>query len=101
MPRQKGHPKTGGRKKGQPNKGTTVIKDFRARLETNKVDLESELAKAIATGNVDMIKALASLLPYLSPRLKETEAQAPAPSDENDDPATVLQLLKNNLDSDT
>jgi hypothetical protein len=73
MPFEKGKPKTGGRKKGVRNK--TTLK-FRDRLEANGVDIEQELAKAILSGNVDLIKALQSLLPYLQPRLKETDSAA-------------------------
>ena len=99
MPRPKGTPKTGGRKKKTENVSTGVKRDLRQRLENHKIDIEKELAKAIAAGNIDMIKALASILPYVAPRLKETEQQ-PEPT-ENEDPAQVLQLLKTNLDSDT
>ena len=88
--RPPGHPKSGGRKKNTPNKTTTVIQDFRTRLETKKIDIEAELAKAILQGNVDMIKALTGLMPYLTPRLKEAEEKPPIPQEE---PTPTLQAV--------
>ena len=67
---QKGKPKTGGRKKGTSNKSTLR---FRDRLEAHGVDLEEELSKAIKAGNIELIKALQSLLPYTAPRFKDIE----------------------------
>lgn len=72
--RPKGTPKTGGRTKKTCNKATEKKRDFRERLESQKIDLETELAKAILSKDVDLIKALGSLLPYLTPRLKESDA---------------------------
>lgn len=68
--------KTGGRTKGTPNRKSLL---FRDRLASVGCDIESELAKAILGRDVIMIQALASLLPYLTPRLKESELPAPPP----------------------
>jgi len=92
MARPKGQPKLGGRKKGTPNKKSLRFRDL---LEENKVDFEVELAKAIVTGNVDMIKALKDLLPYLQPKIStEVSSQAPPiePVDNDDD--NLLALVK-------
>lgn len=77
MPRAKGTQKTGGRKKGSPPKKAVLIEGFRSRLEANDVDIEKALSQAILRNDIDMIKALTGLMPYLTPRIKEAEANAP------------------------
>lgn len=94
MPRAKGTPKTGGRKKGSPNKKDIVIKDFRDRLEDNKINFERELAKAIRKEKIETIRNLALLLPYLAPRLKEVVKKPPPPEPIPDDPEATAELLK-------
>jgi hypothetical protein len=64
--------KTGGRTKGTSNKKTLRFRDL---LEKHSVNFEEELAKAILDGNVDMIRALKDLLPYLQPRIPESKAE--------------------------
>lgn len=97
--RPKGTPKTGGRTKKTCNKATERKRDFRERLESKKIDLETELAKAILSKDIDLIRALAQLLPYLAPRLKETDQPVEdTPAEDNEDPAQILQLLKTNLE---
>jgi hypothetical protein len=56
MPRQKGHPKTGGRRKGTPNKATRAWKDFVAELVSDPARQE-QLAEAIAERPDLMFKA--------------------------------------------
>jgi hypothetical protein len=84
-------PKTGGRKKGQPNKAT---KKFREMLATNGVDFEQELAKAIITKDVELIKALQTILPYLQPKLKEQEQPAQPTQPANPPQAAAFPTAK-------
>jgi hypothetical protein len=71
--------KTGGRKKGVPNK--TTLK-FRELLAEEGVEVEKQLAAAILARDVEMIEVLTKLLPYLTPRLKEQERPTePAPTE--------------------
>ncbi|HEY9661957.1 MAG TPA: hypothetical protein V6C65_26170 [Allocoleopsis sp.] len=91
----KGH-KTGGRKKGTPNKQTLKFRDL---LEKNSVDFEQQLAQAILTKDVDLIKALKDLLPYLQPRLTVEVSATPEPTPEGPDlsdvsTADLLKLVK-------
>lgn len=90
----KGSLKTGGRKKGALNKASLR---FRDRLESNGVDLEKTLAEAIIAKDIELIKALQQLLPYLTPRLKEQEAEQeaqPTPEDQlPNDTASLLSLI--------
>lgn len=97
MSRPVGIPKTGGRQKNTPNKATTVSIDFRKRLESKKVNLEAELAKAILAGNVDLIRALTGLLPYLAPRIKEAEGIAESqtlPDETEETPESLDKLVR-------
>lgn len=94
MPRPKGTPKTGGRKKGSPGKKSIVIKDFRDRLEDNKINIERELAKAIRAGKLETIRNLALLLPYLAPKLKEAEKKPLPQEEETEDPIATAELIK-------
>lgn len=92
----KGSPKTGGRKKGALNKASLR---FRDRLESNGVDLEKTLAEAIIAKDIELIKALQQLLPYLTPRLKEQEKTTPQPPLEDqmsDDEAILLSIVAKN-----
>lgn len=94
MPRPKGTPKTGGRKKGSPAKKAILITDFRSRLEANGLDLELQLSQAILDEDVFLIKALTGVLPYLAPRLKEVEKKPPPEEPIPDDPEAEAELIK-------
>jgi hypothetical protein len=87
---EKGRAKTGGRKRGSRNKS---VYKFRDRLEAQGVDFEGALAEAIKTKDVELIKALQSLLPYLQPKLKEREAPAEEPESTPEEEASTEELL--------
>lgn len=76
-------PPGSGKKKGTKNKKTLRLRDL---LEDRAVDFEGELAKAVLAKDVEMIKALKDLLPYLQPRIKEQAEEGPQPSVPEDDP---------------
>lgn len=63
-----GLPKTGGRVAGTPNKKSLI---FRERLEAAGCDIHQVLAEALLTKDHETVASIASLLPYLAPRLKE------------------------------
>lgn len=69
----------GGRQKGTPNKKTLA---FRELLEAKGLDVVSELKEAIENREVEMIKALTGILPYIVPRLKEAEIKPDTPPDD-------------------
>jgi len=63
MSRSPGFPKTGGRKKGTPNKKTLVLLE---RLHQNNFDVVDELVQIIPSLDKDKkVAVLLSLLPYL------------------------------------
>lgn len=69
--RPKGGAKFGGRKKGTPNKARALLREA---LEDHGFDMASEIIEAIkCVPRQQRMAALAQLLPYLYPRLKETE----------------------------
>jgi hypothetical protein len=71
--------KTGGRKPGSPNKKTLA---FRELLAEQGVEVEKELAKALAANDLPRVEVLIKLLPYLAPKLKEQERPTePAPTE--------------------
>lgn len=92
---QKGNPKRGGRKKGSLNK--TTLK-FRDRLVAHGLDIEKVTADAINAGNTELIRAIATILPYLTPRLKEQlitpETQAQDEQDDSELPISKDEFLK-------
>lgn len=75
MPKPLGSKKTGGRKKGTPNKRTLAFSDT---LEARGVDLVGEILD-IANGLParEKIGIYLNLLPYQFPKRKPTEAPAP------------------------
>lgn len=80
-----GSPKTGGRKKGTPNKSTTYLRQALADVGCS---IEEALAKAIHSENTQMIQALSLLLPYLTPKFKDADAPMP-----EDDIAETLKAI--------
>lgn len=94
----KPRPKNAGRKKGTPNKKTERLRDL---LSENGCDLEAELAKAIINKDIDLIKALSTILPYLQPKLKEADNSPTQAQPEEDAPslsevstADLIKLVK-------
>jgi len=68
-----GRQKTGGRKKGVPNRKSL---DFAKRLEELGVDPVKEIANRISSLNdADAVSAYSQLLPYLYPKRKSVEAE--------------------------
>jgi hypothetical protein len=68
----KGLPKTGGRKKGTPNKNSLSVK---SSLDAKGIDLIHEIITRIfeLTDKGQQVSELKALLPYVYPRLKETD----------------------------
>lgn len=74
--KKKGAPKTGGRKKGTPNKNSST---FRASLDEVGFNLTAEYVKTLTELPADLkMSELRFLIKFLYPQLKETEAP-PAP----------------------
>lgn len=83
--------KYGGRTKGTPNKKTVIFSEL---LEKKGLDVVEELKKSIASRDVEMVRALTDILPYIAPKLKEQETNnTPLESDEMDS-ASTAQLLE-------
>ena len=67
MSRPKGTPKTGGRKKGTPNKASTDIRTWVAKiLDANREEFVLRLAKL---EDRDYIKTITGLLVYVVPKM--------------------------------
>lgn len=79
-------PKFGGRKKGTPNKKTVWLRET---FESGSIDFEGALRSALAEKNIGMLQALQGFLPYLSPRIKDKDADIDSSSQEPD-PMTAL-----------
>jgi hypothetical protein len=70
MSRQKGTPKTGGRKAGTPNKTTTDIKMWVANiLDGGRADFEKRLKKL---DDREYIRTFVGLLGYVMPKMAPT-----------------------------
>jgi hypothetical protein len=63
--------KTGGRKKGTPNKRTVWLRDALSDVEFS---WEEEFKNAYASSDFARLHVLTALLPYLAPKIKEREA---------------------------
>lgn len=79
-------PKTGGRKKGTPNKRTVWLRDA---FERGGVDFEGAIKKAMEEQNVGMLTVLQGFLPYMAPRIKEKDAEAGDDSGDSDPLASL------------
>ena len=74
---QKGKEKTGGKKKGTPNKVTTEIKEaYKMLIEANIPNLTLWLERVAEEDPKEALKYLASLSEYVVPKLARTEIQA-------------------------
>lgn len=71
MPRAKGTPKTGGRKKGTPNKTTAQIKELVVQLVGDNIEEFKNEFKTLETP--EKISIIKNLLPYVIPRQTETK----------------------------
>ncbi len=71
MARPKGTPKTGGRKKGTPNKTTAEIKELVAQLVGENIEDFKKEFKTLETA--EKISIIKNLLPYVIPRQTETK----------------------------
>ncbi|WP_374028992.1 hypothetical protein [Bdellovibrio bacteriovorus] len=82
MARSIGLPKTGGRKKGTPNKRTLAFSEV---LDSHGIELLSEiLSHAASISEQDRIGIYLGLLPYQYPKRKPTDIQAPSLNDSID-----------------
>ena len=71
MSRQAGRPKTGGRKKGTPNKSTLGLQEA---LEAHGIDVVAQLSELIPTLKVEKrADVLMSLMTYLYPKRRSIE----------------------------
>jgi hypothetical protein len=71
MPRPKGTPKTGGRKKGSTNKVDSATREFLKNIvENNQDKIKKELEKLDGKPYLD---AVLSLMEYVQPKLNRTE----------------------------
>jgi len=89
--------KTGGRTKGTPNKKTVWLRES---LELVDLHWEEEFASAVNTKDYKLIELLISMLPYLSPKIKEKELLH-SPEEDSEDLSTasteeLLSLVKRN-----
>jgi hypothetical protein len=74
MPFEKGKPKTGGKKKGTPNKATTEIKVAYKNLIENNLDNISTWLEQVAEKNPDRaLSILIDLSEFVVPKLARTE----------------------------
>lgn len=93
--KQPGTPKTGGRKKGTPNKKTVWLKE---ELSNAGMDWSSEFIRAYQAGDLGKCDLLVSLLPYLNPKMKDREVTEETPpqktEEENKPTATILDIVK-------
>jgi len=80
-----------GRKKGTPNKKT---EGFRARLAEHGCDLDLALAQAINSKDVELIKAIGSILGYFTPKFKDVEATRVAPDEPAESADEIEYLLR-------
>ena len=94
---EKGKPKTGGKVKGTKNKAT-IVKQLKLEeaLSQAGVQVGTHLAEAIKDKNIDLIKALATILPFVTPKLGPIAEGVPlSPADDlPNDEATLLTLVK-------
>lgn len=73
MARPKGIPKTGGRKRGTPNKVTGTVKEWLATIiDNNRMQFEKDL-KSVPP--LERLKVISSLLPYIIPKMQNVTAQ--------------------------
>jgi hypothetical protein len=71
MPRQKGAPKTGGRRKGTPNKTTADLKNWVFEFVSN--NLEEFKSKFKDLEKEQQITIVMKLLPYILPKQTENK----------------------------
>lgn len=79
--------KTGGRKKGTPNKRTVWLREA---FDRGGVDFEGALKKALETQHVGMIEVLQGFLPYLAPKIKDRDAEIG--EEQSQDPLAALPV---------
>lgn len=77
MARPSGLPKTGGRKKGTPNKRSELLSD---NLNELGLDVSERITELLPQLSVEkQMSALIQLLPYIFPKRKPLEPQLPSP----------------------
>jgi hypothetical protein len=85
--------KTGGRGPGTPNRRTLFL---RTVLEDCEISWAAELKKAIQAKDVQMVRCLTELLPYLSPKIRDVDIFETLndDSDSTDTGKNILDLIK-------
>ena len=79
MAKEKGDPKTGGRKKGTANKATTNIRDsFKKLIENNLEQLEEDL---LVLKPSERIRAITELSKFCVPTLKSVDVTDTTPKE--------------------
>lgn len=72
MPFKKGKPKTGGKKKGTPNKATSSVRDkFAQLLEGYSIELMSKDLKSIEPA--ERLRIVTGLAEFIVPKLQRSE----------------------------
>ncbi len=80
MARPLGTPKTGGRKKGTPNKQTLWLQD---QLESQSIDVASKIFEIFPMlAPEKQVDVLLNLLPYLYPKRKPIEMDVPSDAED-------------------
>lgn len=96
MPRPEGLPKTGGRKRGTPNKKTAVLQDA---LKFHKIDVVAELSELLPQLEpAKRADVLISLMAYLYPKRRSVELSAQDDSAQR--PQVILCLPKNGREAE-
>ena len=70
MPRPKGLPKSGGRKRGTPNKRSTVVHEIFDHYQFNPATRIMEMLEKL--NPLDQVQTCVKLMPYMFPRRKDT-----------------------------
>lgn len=76
MPKSKGDPKSGGRKKGTPNKSTKEIKDaFQMFVENNVGNFEKWIIEIAETNPAKAMELVSNVSEYILPKLSRAEVK--------------------------
>lgn len=93
MSRPQGLSKTGGRRKGTPNRKTVELAD---QLLANGIDVVTELVKTLPDLDAkDKANILLNLMNFLHPKRKAIEVRTPIASDDKCFKITFVDPVKN------
>ncbi len=98
MGRAKGTPKTGGRKKGTPNKATATLKEWLiSLLDNNRKQVEQDLQ---ALEPKERLHYLFKLIEYAMPKQAAVQAKIDFDSLSDEQLDTVINKLTGGIDDD-